>query len=263
VKVGIIGCGNIGTELAIFVNKSRDFDLEYLCDVNSNNAEELEKRFKNNKPSIVSIGDLITNSELIIEAAGKDAVKDILNTIDLDQPGKKLLIMSTGGIVEDLNLFNKIKNCNIYLPSGAIAGLDAIKAVSGEISSLELITTKPIQGLKDSSFIIKNNINLDKIKTKKTIFEGNLKEAIEGFPKNINVAATLFLASKFKNLKIKIIVDPKAKTNNHEIICKGSFGTITAKTENLPSKNPKTSYLAVLSAIQAIRNIKDNVKIGS
>ena len=201
------------------------------------------------------MGDLITNSDLIIESAGKDAVKDILNTLDLFE--KEILIMSTGGVIENLDLFNKIKNCKIHLPSGAIAGLDAIKAVSGEISSLELITTKPVKGLKDSPFIVKNNINLKKINTKKTIFEGNLNDAIKGFPKNINVAATLFLISKFKDIKVKIIADKNTKTNNHEIVCKGSFGTITTKTENLPSKNPKTSYLAILSAMQVLKDIKN------
>ena len=60
------------------------------------------------------------------------------------------------------------------------------------------------------------------------------------------------------NIKIKIIADPRAKTNNHEIICKGSFGAITAKTENFPSKNPRTSHLAILSAVQTLKDIKDS-----
>ncbi len=261
-KTGIIGCGNIGTELALFLDKEPDFDLKYLCDVNIAHAQELKKKIGNGQ-KVTSIGELITNSELIIESAGKDAVRDILNTLDLDQKGKKLLIMSTGGVIENFNSFNKIKNCEIYMPSGAIAGLDTIKAASGKISSLTLTTTKPLKGLKDAPYIAENNINLDELEDKKIIFEGNLENAVKGFPKNINVAATLFLASKFDNIQIKIIADPGAKTNIHEIDCKGTFGEITAKTDNLPSKNPKTSYLAVLSAIQTLRNIKNNKKIGS
>ncbi|MAH01639.1 aspartate dehydrogenase [Candidatus Woesearchaeota archaeon] len=259
---GIIGCGNIGTELALFIDKYKCFELKYLCDIDSSNIKELQTRLGNGQIES-SIGDLITNSELIIEVADKNAVKDILNTLDLDQQGKKLLIMSTGGIIENLNLFNKIKNCEIYMPSGAISGLDAIKSVSGKIKSLTLTTTKPVKGLENAPYLIKNNINITKLENKKIIFEGTLKEAIEGFPKNINVAATLFLVSKFDKIQIKIIADPKAKTNIHEIICTGDFGTITTKTDNLPSKNPKTSYLAVLSAIQTLRNIKNNKKIGS
>jgi|TARA_B100001964_G_C14242314_1_gene605639 aspartate dehydrogenase len=261
-KTGIIGCGNIGTELALFIDKTKGFELKYLCDVNSNNIEKLQEKLRNSTKD-VGIEQLIKNSELIIESANKNVVGKILKNKNLDKTGKKLLIMSTGGIIENINLFNKIKNCRIYLPSGAIVGLDAIKSVSGKIKSLTLTTTKPIRGLRDAPYIIKNNINLNKLKTKKIIFEGNLKKAIEGFPKNINVAATLFLVSRFKNVGIKIIADPKAKTNIHEILCKGDFGEIVLKTDNLPSKNPKTSYLAVLSAIQVLRNIKNNVKIGT
>ena len=77
------------------------------------------------------------------------------------------------------------------------------------------------------------------------------------------MAATLFLASKFDNIKIKIIADPDTRFNTHEIEAEGDFGTIKAITQNLPSKNPKTSYLAVLSAVQAIKNIESTIKIGN
>ena len=50
------------------------------------------------------------------------------------------------------------------------------------------------------------------------------------------------------------------KFNIHEIEAVGDFGEIKAITRNVPSKNPRTSYLAVLSAIHAIKN---NLKIGN
>ena len=170
--------------------------------------------------------------------------------------------MSTGGLIGNVNLLSKIKNCEILLPSGAIGGLDAVKAVSGKIKSLTLTTTKPINGLKGAPYILKKKINLKKLRNKKIIFEGNLKEAVAGFPQNINVAATLFLASKFKNIKVKIMA-AKTEFNSHEIEITGDFGIINIKTNNLPSKNPKTSYLAVLSAIKTIKNIKSILKIGN
>ncbi len=258
-KVGIIGCGNIGTELAVFLDKDQYFSLEYLFDISEDSIENLLKKLQN-KPKVVEFENLMENSDLIIEAANKEVVEKIINNVKSNN--KKILIMSTGGIIKNLELLKKIK-AEIYLTSGAIAGLEAIKAVSGKISELTLTTTKPLKGLEGAPFIIKNNIDLNQIKNKETIFEGNLEEAIEGFPKNINVAATLFLASEFKNLKIKIIADPDLKTNNHEIFCKGEFGVIKTRVENLPSENPKTSYLAVLSAMQVLRNLSGNVKIGA
>ena len=54
-------------------------------------------------------------------------------------------------------------------------------------------------------------------------------------------------------------MDPNVKFNTHEIFCEWECGKITIKSENMPSKNPKTSYLAVLSAIQILKNIKNNI----
>ncbi|MAE43199.1 aspartate dehydrogenase [Candidatus Woesearchaeota archaeon] len=260
-KVGIVGCGTIGKELALFIDKSKNFNLKYVYDIDDKATDGIINKLKD-KPKFSSLNELIKNSELIIEAAGKSAVKEILKNANLDKNNKKILIMSTAGIIENSDIIKKLQKCNIYLPSGAISGLDSLKAVSGEITSLTLTTTKPINGLNNAPYIIKNKINLDKIKNKKMIFDGNLKQAIKEFPENINVAATIFLASKFNKINIKIIVNPNAETNTHNILCKGPFGIINTITENMPSNNPKTSYLAILSAISALKGLNNKIIVG-
>ena len=262
-KAGIIGCGFIGNELARFIDKNKKFRLIGVNDLEKSKADELIMKLKNNKPKLMKLDTLIKKLDLVIESATKNIIKDVLSNKNLDRNNKKLLIMSTGGLIENLSLLNKLKNCQVLLPSGAIAGLDAIKSVSGRIKSLALTTIKPIQGLEGSPYILKNKINLKKIRNKRAIFEGCLKDAVNGFPQNINVAATLFLASKFENIKVKVVADPNTKFNIHEIEAVGDFGEIKAITRNVPSKNPRTSYLAVLSAIHAIKNIKNNLKIGN
>ncbi|MBI3027127.1 DUF108 domain-containing protein [Candidatus Woesearchaeota archaeon] len=262
-KVGIIGCGLIGSEIASFLDNNKNFELIGLTDIDKNKSFELIKNLKNSKPKLMGINEIIKKSDLIVESAAKNAVRGILSNENLDKKNKKLLIMSTSGIISSLRLLKEIKNCEILLPSGAIVGLDGIKSVSEKIESLTLTTTKPVQGLEDAPYIIKNKINIKNIKNKKVIFEGTLIDAINEFPQNINVAATLFLASKSNNLRLKIIADPKTRFNTHEIQAEGDFGVIKTTAINFPSKNPKTSYLAVLSAIQTIRNIESNIKIGN
>ena len=262
-KVGIIGCGFIGAEVAEFVNKDVYFELIGLNDIDKNRADELIKKLGNDNIKSMALDELVKKCYLIVESASKNAVEYLLKSNNLDKKNKKILIMSTGGLIDSLNLLKKIKYCEIILPSGAVAGLDAIKSVSGKIKSLNLTTTKPVKGLEGAPYVIKNKINLSELNDKKITFEGSLKEAVDGFPQNINVAATLFLASKFENIKVKIIADPNTKFNSHEIEAQGSFGVIKTTTQNLPSKNPRTSYLAVLSAMQAIKNIKNNLKIGA
>jgi len=268
IKIGLVGCGTIGSEIAKAVDK--DFknraDLVAISDIDAGKAAFLRRQLKK-KPAIVNIDELIKKSGLIIEAAsakisGQVAKKAIL--------GKKdVIIMSVGGVVNNYaDLFNlaKRKASKIYLPSGAICGLDGVKSASlGKIHKAELTTRKRPLALMGAPFIKKNKIDLTKIKSEKVIFNGSAKEAIAGFPKNINVSCALSLAGIGpQRTKVKIIVSPNYTKNMHEIQIEGEFGKLITKTENVPSpNNPKTSYLAVLSAIRTLKQVLDPVKIGT
>ena len=263
IKTGIIGCGNIGEQLMLFLGKHPAYKVCTLTDVDNEKAIAFQKKFHRKRPAIVSMEESLAKNQLIIESAGRNAVMQILKCKNLDRYKRTILFMSSGGLIHSLNKISSLKNTEVVIPSGAIAGLDAIKAVSGEIDALQLTTTKSWKSLSSAIFVVRNSISLHNLRKPKTIFDGELKEAIKGFPENINVAASLFLASKFEKLKIKIIAHPTAVFNTHEIICKGKFGTIHTKTENRPSNNPKTSQLAILSAISMLKSKVENFHVGS
>ncbi len=265
-KVGIVGCGAIGTELAQAIDREiKDTQLVALTDIDEEKAKRLAYSLKR-KPEILPLDRLIERSDLIIEAASKDLVSSLARKV-IEQ-GKDIMIMSVGGLLgnEDILDLAKKKGSKIYLPSGALAGLDGVKSASiGKIDSVILTTRKPPEGLKGAPYIIKNKIDLDTITKETVIFEGSANEAVEGFPKNINVSAALSLAGIGKEkTKVKIIADPNLKKNIHEIEVKGEFGRLISRTENLPSpKNLKTSYLACLSAIATLKGIVSNIKVGT
>ena len=109
-------------------------------------------------------------------------------------------------------------------------------------------------------------INLDDIVESSTIFEGTASEAVRLFPKNINVSALLSLVGLGSHETIvKIIADPNTTKNTHMIISSGKFGKITTIVENVPDeRNPRTSRLAILSAIETLRSICANeIRIGT
>jgi len=179
------------------------------------------------------------------------------------------MVMSAGGIAGDylsISSLARKTGSKVYLPSGAVCGIDGVKAAMlGGIKTAELTTRKPPAALKGAPFIDKHGIDLDAINSETTIFEGSAREAIEGFPANINVSCTLSMAGiGIDKTKIKIITSPDYKSNSHEIVVEGEFGKLTARTENVPSPaNPKTSYLAALSAIATLRQIVEPLKIGT
>jgi len=265
-KLGLVGCGTIGREIAIAIDKGIvEMELIGLCDIDSSKAESLKKDLKNFSPEILEKEKLIEICDLVVEAASKDVVPEILKLCI--EKGCDILIMSIGGLLGQEGLIKSAQGkIAIYRPSGALAGLDAIKAANiANIKSVRLTTTKPPKGLQGAPYIKEHGVVLGNIKEKTTIFEGPASEAVKGFPKNVNVAALLSLATLGpEKTKIKIVVDPDATRNCHEVEVEGDFGRITTRTENLPSpNNPKTSYLASLSAIATLKTITSSLKIGT
>ncbi len=267
-KIGLVGCGAIGTEIARAIDsKEIDADLVAVCDHNPDTATALINILKK-KPLKSNLDELVRLSDLVVEAASQRAVPTIARATLVK--GRSLMIMSVGALA-DANLYREIKKLaaehgsKVYIPSGAISGLDGIKSASiGTIRKVTLTTTKNPKGLVGAPYLQEKNIDVSALKSPTLIFEGSAAEAVKAFPANVNVAATLCLAAREGEVKVRIVADPEITVNRHEITVEGDFGQITTKVENVPSpKNPKTSYLAALSAIATLRSIVEPVKIGT
>lgn len=69
-----------------------------------------------------------------------------------------MLIMSVGALLDE-SIYDILSDAcdhfkrTIYLPSGAIAGLDGIKSVKDELESLSITTTKHPRSLKGAKFL--------------------------------------------------------------------------------------------------------------
>jgi len=268
-RIGIIGCGAIGKTLALFVDSelSQYAKITALCDKEKPKAEYLLKKLKNHNARIVDIDRLINLVDFVIEAASPKisyiVAKKSINA------GKDVLLMSIGGIVskyKEVFSLAQRKKVNIFLPSGAICGLDGLKALSlSKIDSVTLVTTKPVEGLRGAPYLEYKKIDIDKIKDETTIFQGSAQEAIRAFPNNVNVAGLLSICGiGSKKTKVLIKTSPKLDKNTHEVIISSKAGKITTRSENVPFKeNPKTSFLAALSAMSVLKNIFNSVKIGN
>lgn len=257
-RVGIVGCGAIGSKIAEAVvnNFNKDAKLAAVCDINRKNVTKLQRRVKS-KVKNVCLNELVKRSDLVIEAASKDISAKI--AAKAVSKGKDVLVMSVGGLLgrDDILANARKRRVSIYLPSGAICGLDGLRALGfSKIKSVTLTTRKPVRSLP---------ARFSNIKKETIIFKGSASEAVKKFPKNINVAATLSLAGLgARRTRVRIIASPKYRRNMHEIEIESDAARLLTRTENVPSPdNPKTSYLAVLSAIATLAQIFDNVRIGT
>ena len=271
IKIGLLGCGAIGTQIALAIDCGKiPAILTHVYDDSKETSELLVSKLQN-KPEIVENTHLLSSNSvnIVVEAASQDAVKDA--ALSILQNKKDLMIMSVGALLDEsiydiLSDACKDFNRTIYLPSGAIAGLDAIKSVKDELDSLSITTTKHPRSLKGAKFFETSEINLDEINSSTVIFEGSAKQAVVLFPKNINVAALLSLTGiGSEKTRIKIVADPNTDKNTHHIEAAGAFGNMTFTIENFPdANNPKTSRLAILSAIETLRKYCSNgIQIGT
>ncbi len=270
-KIGLLGCGAIGTRIALAIDSGRiPATLTHVFDSSKENAIKLVSQL-DNKPEIVENSHLLSSHpvNIVVEAASQDAVRDV--GLGVLQNKRDLMIMSVGALLDE-SIFDILSDAcrdfkkTIFLPSGAIAGLDGLKSVRDELESLAITTTKHPDSLKGAKFFENSKINLASIESPTVIFEGNAKEAVALFPANINVAALLSLSGiGSERTRVKIIADPDTEKNTHHIEAEGKFGKMTFTIENHPdASNPKTSRLAILSAIETLRRYcSDDIQIGT
>lgn len=277
-KVGIIGFGTIGFQIARsidngFLSPAR---LSFIVDSSLSRLEVAKKSITNDKPQMFSDSDSLFHSEtykntqIVVESASGAAVRHYAKHILSD--GKYLIIFSVGELVDDT--FMKVLESEavehtgvIHIPTGAIAGIDAIKSVRNNLDQVTISTTKNPRSLAGAPYFdLPENIHLQEPSNKIVLYEGDVRRAIELFPSNVNVFAALALATgNISKIKVRIIADPNIKVNRHEIDVRGDFGNLQIVASNIPHpENPRTSALAVLSAMEALRSAcNQTVKIGS
>jgi aspartate dehydrogenase len=276
-RIGVIGCGTIGSELALAIDKTniKNAVISFLFDSVKSASLDLRNKLQNNYPPIFSeFSRLVSslpfkNADIVVEAASNTAVKTFAKKIV--SSNKSLMIMSTGAffdvrlLKEIYSTVNKHKS-RIYFPSGAIAGIDALCSVRHLLHFVMLTTTKNPRSLTGAPFFELSNTSPESIRKRKLLYDGNALNAIKLFPTNVNVAVLLSLAGVgTKKTRVRVIADPNTNRNEHKIIARGEFGEILIVARNVPSPhNPRTSYLAVLSAIECLRRIcNDKIRIGT
>ncbi|PFJ05312.1 aspartate dehydrogenase [Bacillus cereus] len=260
-KLGLIGCGNIGQFLLKAINRDGFLPGGEIVsiyarreEIASQLAEEFEAQSYRDVDSL-----LHSDVDLVIEAATIEAAEEY--ALKVLEGGKDLLLSSIG-VMADAAFEERAReicqrnNVSVFLPSGAIGGLDVLKsakAING-LKSVSITTRKSPNALPPGASLEKETV----------LFEGTADEAIKQFPRNINVAIVLSLAGLgSKKTQVKIIADPNVVKNSHLIEASGSFGKLKLEVENNPMpNNPKTSYLAALSVLATLQNKDNSVQVG-
>lgn len=212
---------------------------------------------------------LAARPEVVLEAASHDAVHSF--GPEVLRSGVGLIVLSAGALADDalreaLERAATERSALLYVPSGGIGGLDALKAacVAG-VDSVTIAVTKPAAAWKGIPYVERLGVDLDKLRASLTLFDGPAREGVPHFPANVNIAAVLSLAGiGFDRTRLKVVADPELTHNTHYIDVRGKTGSISIKLENVPSPdNPKTAWLACYSALAALGQLGAKIRYGT
>jgi aspartate dehydrogenase len=218
-----------------------------------------------NPPAIVDLPEL-AEADIVVEATPPALFERV--AVPALEAGRIFIPASAGALLPRMQLVKlaQANGARIIIPTGALLGLDAVRAAAeGPVNSVTLETRKPPKGLLGAPYLEKHNIDVLSFHEARVVFEGNALEAAAGFPANVNVAAALALAGIGPaRTKVRIWADPGVTRNIHTVEVDAEAAQFTMTIRNVPSaENPKTGRITALSMLTCLRGLGAPLKVGS
>jgi aspartate dehydrogenase len=270
-RIGIIGGGVIARLILEHLSRGELGEFEACAIIGRGDASRGKPLAGEHRvPFVTSLDALLAcRPDVVVEAASHDAVRQF--AAPLLEAGVSVIVLSGGALCDDdlrakLERLAAQNRALLYVPSGGIGGLDALKAVcAAGADEVEIAVTKPPAAWKGIPYVERLGVDLDRLAGAVTLFDGTAREGVPHFPANVNIAAVLSMAGiGFDRTRLKVVADPALKFNTHYINIRGKTGTIAIKLESVPSPdNPKTAMLACYSALAALKAFGSPVRYGT
>ena len=266
-KVAIAGLGAIGLKVARALDEGKLPGL-VLAAVSARDVEKAKRTlagFKSPVP-VVGLEALPAMADVVVECIPAAHFKTIADaTVGA---GKIFMPLSVGQMLSNMHLVDRAKEtgARILVPTGALVGLDAVRAVAeGTVHSVSIITRKPPGGLKGAPLLVEKGLSMDDVRAPLQVFAGSARDAIKGFPANVNVAVALSLAGIGPDrTRVEIWADPTVTRNTHTIEVRSEVSDFTIQIAGVPSEeNPATGKLTPLSVIAALRRLTAPIVVGT
>jgi aspartate dehydrogenase len=266
-KVAIAGLGAIGLPVARALDAGHLPGLHLIAVAvrDTAKASEVLADF-NSIPQIMAIERLGEQSDVIVECAPKTVFRAIAEAAL--RRGRVFIPLSVGQLLDHMDLVDLASKHGgrILVPTGALLGLDAVRAVSeGTVTSVKIVTRKPPAGLKGAPWLTQHNISVDGLSAHLRIFAGSAREAIKGFPANVNVAVALSLAGIGPDrTQVEIWADPHSQRNTHIIEVLSDSSDFTMSISGRPTeRTPATGRITPLSTLATLRRLTAPLVVGT
>lgn len=265
-RVGLAGLGAVGLEVARRLEAGIDgLTLTAVAVRDVDKARRAIARIGHGIET-VSPEALAEHCDIVVEGLPPAAFRQVADSTIAR--GRIFMPLSVGQLLEHWDLVEqaKITGARILVPTGALIGLDAVRAAAeSEIRSVVMITRKPPGGLEGAPYLRERNITLVGLSEARKVFDGTAREGARGFPANVNVAAALSLAGIGPDrTRLQIWADPAVTRNTHRIEVDADTASFSMAIENVPSEeNPRTGRITALSAVAALRGLVSTLRVGT
>ncbi len=242
-RVGFLGCGKIGGTMLRDLVLSGEHSVAFVQDPFYKKAGE------DMFPVVGGMDEeLLANTDLVVEAATSAILTENISGIlkHCDLMIFSVTSFSDEAFYEYATALARQYGRKIYLPHGAILGIDGIGDGSRLISSIKIETTK-------------NPNSLGRADTERTVvYEGTTRGACKAYPRNVNVHATVALAGiGFDRTRSAIVSDPAVDTNSHKITVDGEGIHFEVVVSSFSSGGVTGKYTPY-SAVASLHRILDN-----
>jgi aspartate dehydrogenase len=265
-RVAIGGLGTVGTVVAQRLD--RGIPGLTLAAVSAHDRTRATQRIAalRRPVPVLALPELADVADVVIECAPAAVFAEVAEPAA--KAGRIFMPISVGALLSHWHVVELAASygARIIVPSGALLGLDAVRAVAeGEIHSVRMITRKPPAALAGSPYVEQHGIELDKIRQPLKVFEGTAREGAQGFPANVNVAAALGLAGiGVDRTLLEIWADPTVHRNTHSIVVEADSARFELKIENVPTQqNPRTGKTVALSVIATLKRLVSPLTVGT
>lgn len=265
-RIGIAGVGTIGSAVVRALDRE-DVGADVVAVVARDPAGARSRwGLLSREPEFVGFDELAERCDVVVEAMPAAFFRE--SAIPVIERARVLVAMSSGALLAHDDLVTRAREtgARIIVPSGALLGLDAIRAAAeGTINSAMIVTRKPPAGLAGAPYLAARGIELRGISEAVKVFDGSARDGAKHFPANVNVAATLSLAGIGPDrTRLQIWADPTIERNTHRVEVDADSARFTMTVESVPSlENPRTGKLTPLSVIATIRGFSSTLRVGS
>ncbi len=265
-RAGLAGLGAIG--MAVARRLDQGIAGLVLTAVSARDRDRARRRVEafETAVSVVAPEDLAGAADIVVECAPAAVFLRVAEPAI--KAGRILVPVSVGALLSHRHLIDLAQECGarIVVPSGALLGLDAVRAAAeGRIDSITMVTRKPPSALAGAPYLEERGIRLDGLDRALKVFEGSAGDGAKGFPANVNVAAALSLAGIGpERTRLEIWADPGVTRNTHRIVVEADSARFDMTIENLPTpENPRTGRITALSVIATLRGLVSPLRVGT